>query len=231
MSKRCNCIPKIVAVDERSTVPIRVAAVDNQPIFRAGIRHILSSSREFEVVGEGATSQDALNVVRTLNPEVMLLDASLPGGDIATLHSVAPYADRTAIILLSNIGSEQLIAKAFQAGARGFVRRAMPAQLLVDVVRKVHSGQMYMEPVFAHVLLSEKFDQESEEERMLQSLTAREEEILRMVATGHTNNEIARAFNLAEKTVKHHVTNILQKLGVRNRVEATLIARTVHVDG
>ncbi len=155
----------------------------------------------------------------------MLLDADLPGGDIATLHSMAPYADKVGIILLSNFGSEQQITKAFQAGARGFVRRAMPSQLLVDVVRNVHSGQMYMEPAFASVLLSKKFERESEEERMLQSLTAREEKILRRVAAGHTNKEIARAFSIAEKTVKHHMTNILQKLGARNRVEAALIAR------
>ena len=206
-------------------MPIRVAAVDSQPIYRAGLRHILSNSEEFELVGEGATGQDALDFARTLDPQVMLLAADLSSGDAGTFRSLAPYADKVALILLSNLGNEQVITRAFKAGVRGFVQRGMSSQILVDVVRNVHRGQMYMEPAFASMLLSQKFDDSSSPGRLLSSLTAREEKILRGVAAGRTNKEIARVFSIAEKTVKHHMTNILQKLGARNRVEAALIAR------
>jgi DNA-binding NarL/FixJ family response regulator len=189
------------------------------------LRHILSRANDCEVVGDGATSQDALLLIKTVNPHVMLLDADLPGGDISTLHQLAPYKSEVAIILLSNLGDEERITRGFKAGARGFVRRATTEDLLFQAVRSVHQGRMFMEPEFASILLSNKFSQVEDDDLILQSLTAREEKVLRKVAQGLTNKEIARTFQIAEKTVKHHMTKILQKLTARNRVDAAMIAR------
>lgn len=186
---------------------------------------MLSGARNIEFVGDGSTREDALHLISTVQPQVILLDAELPNGNLATLHSLAPHAGGIAIILLLTVVDESRIKKAFQAGARGILRRTVKLHQLIEVVQHVHNGQTYIEPTFASMLLSQKLNKQDANGALLQSLTAREAKILREVTAGQTNKEIARSFDIAEKTVKHHMTNILQKLGARNRVEAALIAR------
>ncbi|MGI9422872.1 MAG: LuxR C-terminal-related transcriptional regulator [Hyphomicrobiaceae bacterium] len=206
-------------------MPIRVAIVEDQSVYRAGLCHIISSSNACELVGEGSNREDALRLASERSPEVMLLDGEMPGGSIDILRTVTTKARNMRTVLLSNSGNEKALTEAFQAGARGYVDRSVKRDQLIDIVGSVHRGQMYMEPSLASLLLTNKFDRISTKDTLLASLTVREEKILKEVARGQTNKEIARAQGLAEKTVKHYMTSILQKLQARNRVEAALIAR------
>ena len=204
---------------------VTIAIFDEQPIYRLGLAQVLASSNRYTVLAEGNSSDDAVRVASEIKPNVMLLDAQLPGGGIRTLECLSQAARDTRAIVMTSIESEHHLNASFQAGARGYVCKDVKADQLLDIVDTVHRGKMYMEPTFAGSMMANRFKEDVKDDVMLCPLTAREEQVLRDVAKGCTNKEIARNCDLAEKTVKHHMTSILGKLRARNRVEAAMFAR------
>jgi len=211
-----------------STEPIRVVIVDDHPLFREGVATTLASYPDVEVVGEGCSADEALRLARDLLPDVLLLDISMPGGGVNAARDIAAAYPVIRIVMLTVSEHEEDVLRSLKAGARGYILKGVTARDLVGIVRAVHSGESYVTPALAASLLADFRDEGSDASNSggpLDELTVRERQILELLATGRSNKEIARSLDLAEKTVKHYVTNILEKLQVRNRVEAAVLAQ------
>lgn len=203
---------------------IRVAVVDDHPIFREGVAHTIRSSPAFEMVGEGACADDALRIARTDLPDVVLLDVSMPGGGIEAARAIAASCPVVKVIMLTVSESEEHVAQALEAGAHGYILKGASGSELISTVQSVSRGESYVSPGLAARLLAVSSRKMRQRTKLADTvdLTKREEQILDHVARGLTNKEIAIAFSISEKTVKHYMTNVMQKLQVRNRVEAVL---------
>jgi two-component system nitrate/nitrite response regulator NarL len=203
---------------------IRVAVVDDHPLFREGVAHTLRSSKMVEVVAEGASSDDALRIAKSYSPDIMLLDVSMPGGGIEAARAISRTCPDVKMIMLTVSESEEHVSQALEAGALGYVLKGTSGLELVATTSAIYRGESYVSPGLAARLLAQSKRQSHavEDESCLPELTKREEQILDNVGRGLTNKEIARGLNISEKTVKHYMTNIMQKLQVRNRVEAVL---------
>ncbi|WP_207905909.1 response regulator [Aestuariirhabdus litorea] len=205
--------------------PIRLALADDHPLYREGVAKTIADQADFDVVGQGTTAEEAVQLAQQLLPDLMLLDISMPGSGIEAARQIAASCPVVKIVMLTVSEQDDDVMAALKAGARGYVLKGIGGAELVEVLRKVHSGDSYVSPSLAARLLSEMnagADQAPGRDP-LSELTAREEQILRLVAQGLSNKEVGLQLELQEKTVKHYMTNILQKLQVRNRVEATLI--------
>ncbi len=200
---------------------IRVAVVDDHPLFREGVVHMLKGVDGIEVVAEGATAADAVRIAQERAPNVMLLDVSIAGGGIEAARNVACASPDTQVIMLTVSEDEEHVASALRAGVRGYILKGSNGSELVRVVQAIASGNSYVAPNLAARLLARKKERTDIDED-LDDLTAREAEVVAFIRRGMSNKEIARAFNCTERTVKHHMTNIMQKLNVRNRVQVAL---------
>lgn len=207
---------------------LRAAIVDDHPLFREGVAHTLGAQPDIEVVGQGATARDAVAIAAGDHPDVLLLDVSMPGGGIHAVQEIAAASPLVRVVMLTVSENEEDVTAALRAGARGYVLKGVPARQLVDILRSVAAGEVYVTPSLAASLLYELSAGSPAKSvpNPLDDLTERERQILERVAVADSNKEIATHLHLSEKTVKHHVTNILQKLQARNRVEAALLART-----
>lgn len=203
--------------------PIRIVIADDHPLFREGVLHSLASEADLAVVGEAQTGEDALRLAIDLVPDVVLLDVGMPGwGGIATTEKLSQACPATKVVMLTVFDDDDTLLAAFKAGARGYVLKGLPARDLAQIVRRVAAGEVYVSPSLAAGLLREMTGKRPQDP--LSELSEREREILGLVAEGLTNREIGERVHLAEKTIKHHMTNILGKLRVRSRVEAALLA-------
>jgi two-component system, NarL family, nitrate/nitrite response regulator NarL len=202
---------------------IRVLVVDDHPLFRQGVVHSLNTDPGLSVVGETASGQEALQLARELLPDVVLLDISMPGWNgLVTAEKITIACPATTIVMLTVSEDKDKLFAAFKAGARAYVLKGVSARELVNVVRTAASGEVYVSPSLAAEMLVSLTQGQAPDP--LQELTAREREILGLIGAGLTNREIGERIFLSEKTIKHYVTNILQKLQVRSRVEAALLA-------
>ena len=202
---------------------IRIAVVDDHPLFREGTVIVLTNANGIEVVGEGATATDAVAIAREHLPDVMLLDLHLPGGGIEAAADIARTCPNVRTIILTASEDEQHVTSALQAGARGYMLKGSTGHEVVEAVRAVVRGESYVAPGLAARLLVDRgnrIEVTADDDR--RDLSSREEEIFALVAQGRSNKEVARSLKCTERTVKHHMTNIMQKLNVRNRVEAVL---------
>ena len=206
---------------------IRVAIIDDHPLFREGVAASLANTVVIEVVGQGGDADQAIQISQDLLPDVLLLDISLPGGGIEATREIARLCPYIKVIMLTASENEQHVSSALEAGARGYILKGIGASELVRTIQAIHQGESYVTPQLAARLLSmmKKPAAAPSGEADLPALTKREEQILDGVAEGKTNKEIARILNISEKTVKHYMTNIMHKLQVRNRVEAALIVK------
>ena len=205
---------------------IRIAVIDDHPMFREGAVQTLTCTEGIEVVGEGATAADALKVAEELRPDVMLLDISLPGGGVEAAASIARACPSVRAVMLTASESELDVASALQAGARGYILKGSSGAEVVETVRAIFKGESYVAPSLAARLLIQMGKRnEVVANKPVSDLTAREDEILALVSSGMTNKEIANRLRLTERTVKHHMTSIMRKSNVRNRVEAMLMFR------
>jgi two-component system nitrate/nitrite response regulator NarL len=206
-----------------ATESISILVVDDHPLFRQGVVHSLQAEPDFRVVGETASGEEALALARTLLPDIVLLDISMAGRNgIVTAEKIAMACPATAIVMLTVSDDKDKLLSAFKAGARGYVLKGVSAKELAQVVRSTLAGEVYVSPSLAAEMLVSLTHAPAPDP--LQELTDREREILGLIGTGLTNKEIGARIFLSEKTVKHYVTNILQKLQVRSRVEAALVA-------
>jgi len=207
---------------------IRVVVADDHPIFRDGLARSLADAEDIEVVGQAADGEAALRVVQELRPDVVLLDISMPkGGGIGALSQImaAPNPPRVAMLTASEADDDLMAA--LKLGALGYILKGIGAEELVELVRELHAGRSYVSPGLAGRLLVAMRRREpvAREHNPIDELSRREEDILKLVAQGKSNREVGEALDLQEKTVKHYMTSILQKLQVRNRVEAAMLAR------
>jgi len=202
---------------------INVLVVDDHPLFRQGVVHSLGSEPDLTIVGEAASGEEALKLARELLPDVVLLDISMPGWNgLVTAERISTACPATSIVVLTVSEDKDKLLAAFKAGARAYVLKGVAAQELANVVRAAALGDVYVSPSLAAEMLVSLTHGHAPD--ALQELTEREREILRRIGKGLTNREIGAQLFLSEKTIKHYVTNILQKLQVRSRVEAALIA-------
>jgi two-component system, NarL family, nitrate/nitrite response regulator NarL len=202
---------------------INILVVDDHPLFRQGVVSSLATVDDFKVVGEASSGEEALDLALALLPDIVLLDVSMAGwSGIVTAEKMAMACPATAIVMLTGSDDKDKLLAAFKAGARGYVLKGVSAKELASVVRSAVAGEVYVSPSIAAEMLVSLTQGSAPDP--LQELTAREREILTLIGTGLTNREIGERIFLSEKTVKHYVTNILQKLQVRSRVEAALVA-------
>jgi DNA-binding NarL/FixJ family response regulator len=199
---------------------IRVAVADDHPMFRAGVLASLREVEDLEIVGEAGDASGALALARAELPDVIILDIAMPGGGLSAAREIAAACPATRIVMLTVSEDEDDLLAAVKAGASGYVLKGAGAGELVRVIRSVHAGEVYVAPALAWGMLREL---RSPRTSPYDELTEREREVLELVAEGLSNQEIGDRLGLAEKTIKHYMTNILGKLQVRSRVEAALL--------
>lgn len=204
---------------------IKVAIIDKQPIFRHGLLNLFAQSSKFQTIAEGNSQEDAVRIARNVAPDIILLDSNLTGESAETVEAIGLSCSIARTIVLTHAESEVGLTNSFKAGAKAYVSKTISGDHLIDIVDSVHNGDMYVEPRFASRLMASRFNGHQRSKSLVETLTAREEQVLASLVDGMTNKEIARQFSLAEKTIKHHMTSILQKLQARNRVEAAMIGR------
>lgn len=208
---------------------LRVVIVDDHALFREGLAGILGAEADIEVIGQGGTAQEAVRLVNELLPEIIMLDIDMPGGGLEAARVIANESPVTKIVILTASEADDHLIAALKIGARAFILKGVAARELLRILRAVAAGESYVPPALAASLLLEihepKKPGHKEAGDLLQDLTERERDILQYLAKGLSNKEIGEKLFLSEKTVKHYMTNILQKLQVRNRVEAALMAQ------
>lgn len=205
------------------TEAIRILVVDDHPLFREGVVHSLAAQADLAVVGQAASGEEALRLAQELLPDVVLLDIAMPGwGGLATAEKLATACPATKVVMLTVAEDEDKLLAAFSVGVRGYVLKGVSARDLGSVVRSVEQGEVYVSPSLAAGILVALTHGRPVDP--LGELTERERDILKLVGQGLTNREIGEHIHLSEKTIKHYITNILQKLQVRSRVEAALLA-------
>ena len=208
---------------------IRVVVVDDQPVVRAGFQTILDAHPDITVVGEAADGREALDLVRRIRPDVVLMDVRMPGMDgiTATSHIVALDPPRPAVLMLTTFDLDEHVYDALRAGASGFLLKDVTRHELAAGVRAVAAGDALLAPSVTRTLISE-FARRPAMDRpapsRLDPLTDREREVLALVARGRTNREIATELVVGEATVKTHIGHLLSKLGLRDRVQAVILA-------
>ena len=206
---------------------IRVVVVDDHPLLREGVARSLEDSGRFTVAGQGGSAEEAVRLARDLGPDLVLLDLSMPGGGLAALREIATEAPAAKVVVLTVSEADDDLMQALKDGAKGYVLKGVGSAALVEILTGVAVGESYVSPSLAARILSEIRGREPDRpaDDPLASLTPREDDILRLVAKGLSNKQVAIELDLQEKTVKHHMTRILSKLQVRNRTEAAILMR------
>jgi len=206
---------------------IKIAVVDDHPLFREGVMRSLGEIENFEMVGEGGSKDDAVQIVREMCPDVMLMDISMPGNGLEALTEALEHCPEMKIVMLTVSEASEDIAKALRLGAKGYVLKGVGSRGLAEVVETVASGESYVSPALSARLIAGLSSPDADELKPdpIAELTDREQEVLNLVASGLSNKRVARELDLHEKTVKHHMTRILSKLKVTNRTEAALALR------
>lgn len=203
---------------------IRLLIADDHPLFRNGVAQSFTVEDDIELVGQAGTGEEAIRLVGEMMPDVLLMDLAMPGmGGIAAAQRISASWPVVRIIMLTVSEDQDDLMAALKAGARGYVLKGVSARTLLHAVRSVAEGDVYISPNLAGSILFEMTS--TQQPDPLSSLTEREQEILVLVGEGLTNREIGDRLFLAEKTVKHYMTNVLQKLQVRSRVEAALLSQ------
>ncbi|OLC51965.1 MAG: hypothetical protein AUH43_01205 [Acidobacteria bacterium 13_1_40CM_65_14] len=198
---------------------IRVLIVDDHPIVREGVSAVLERERDIEVVGTAGTTDEGLRLAATLHPDVVLLDLKLPGAEAG--ESVTTFVRQSpGVVVFTAYDADDDVFRAIRDGARGYLLKGSAAADIVDAIRQVHAGNSYLSPRVAAKLVSDVAHPRSRGGL----LSARERGVLRLVAAGLSNRQIAETLSLSERTIKFHVTAILNKLGADNRAQAVALA-------
>ena len=206
---------------------IRIVVADDHPLYREGVARSLADDAAFAVVGQAADADAAVELVQRASPDIVLLDLSMPaGGGISALRLIMSLPVTPKVAMLTVSEEDDDVMQALKACAVGYILKGVGSRELVSIVKDVARGQSYVSPALAARILNAMREGGARRaENPLDDLSKREEDILKLVAEGKSNKEVGRALDLQEKTVKHYMTTILQKLHVRNRVEAAVMAR------
>jgi DNA-binding NarL/FixJ family response regulator len=211
--------------------PIRVLIVDDHALFRRGLEMVLAEEPDIELVGEASDGAEAVAKAGEALPDVVLMDIRMPkSSGIEACRAMKEVAPSAKIVMLTISDEEEDLFEAIRAGASGYLLKDIPYDEVADVVRAVHGGQSLINPSMAAKLLTEfaalakRDGEERAQEVPAPKLTDREMEVLRLVARGMNNRDIAKELFISENTVKNHVRNILEKLQIHSRMEAVMIA-------
>ena len=203
---------------------VRVFLLDDHEIVRRGVKELLEAEGDLEVVGEAGTAAEALARIPPTRPDVAVLDVRLPDGDgVQVCREIRSAHPEIQCLMLTSFADDEALFQAIMAGASGYVLKQIKGADVVEAVRSVAAGRSLLDPsVTARVL--ERLRKGSEEDELLARLSPQERNILRLIADGLTNRQIAEQVHLAEKTVKNYVSNLLAKLGMERRTQAAVYA-------
>ncbi len=204
---------------------IRIAIIDDHPMFRAGVAQSLLEAGGFEIVAQGSTRDDALQVVGDHSPDILLLDISIPGGGLEGLNAILGQHPRQKIVMLTVSESGGDVTRAMRSGAQGYVLKGVEAGPLARILESIAAGERYVSPALSARLLSDGGTGQANGGSPIDALDERQRRILDFVSAGLSNKEIAIELDLQEKTIKHQMTRIFSKLAVSNRTEAAMVFR------
>lgn len=214
---------------------IRILLVDDQTLFREGLQTLLSVHDDLEVVGEASNGQEAIEAVGKLSPDVVLMDLRMPVlNGVAATRQITEATPQSRVIVLTTFDDDDYVFDGLRAGAVGYLLKDVPSAKLVEAIRAAARGESFLQPSVAAKVVAE-FSRMSglytadPQQTLVEPLSERELEILGVLATGASNREIANTLFITEGTVKNHVTNILGKLGVRDRMQAALKAKELGI--
>ena len=212
----------------RQTDTISVLLVDDHALIREGLRQLFALEDGIRVVGEAVDGSEALRTIQRLKPDVVLMDVHIPGVDgIAVTRQIVHDFPEVAVIMLTMYSDQQRILQAMKSGARGYLLKSVSIREVAQAIRTVHGGGMLVEPDMASVIVNELrrlSEQTKGGQRLLDLLTEKELEIVRYIATGMSNKEIADHLAYSEKTVKNYLSIIFHKLNIRDRTQAAILA-------
>lgn len=199
---------------------IKILIVDDHAMFRTGIKSFLQLNSEFDVVGEAETGQEALQKVKELKPDIVIMDIAMPGMDgLSTTRLIKETGTEVKVLLLTQHENREYVIPALKIGASGYILKRAAADELVTAIKHIYSGKSYLDPYVTDVVVQDYRFKKDGLEDDYDSLTSREKEILIYLTKGCTNREIAQALCISAKTVDFHRTNIMRKLGIKNRIE------------
>ena len=210
---------------------IRILLVDDQAIIRQGLRSMLESNPDMEVIGEAENGQRAIEQIPALQPDVVLMDIRMPVMDgVAATQAIAQHYPQTRVLVLTTFDDDEYVAQSMRLGAKGYLLKDTEPEELALAIRSVHRGHTQLGPgLFEKAIapISTPAQQPIEPPPEFAQLTHREREVLRLIASGANNREIAQALYLSENTVKNYVTSILSRLNLRDRTQAALLAHSL----
>jgi len=202
-----------------------ILIVDDHEVVRNGIRSYLEKISDFQVVGEGASGEEALSMVGELIPDIVLLDLIMPGLDgIETTRRIRQISPRTKVVVLTSYHEDVHIFPALKAGAISYILKDMKMEKLVDVLHRAVQGEVTLHPRVASRVLQNIRGENIDDQPLFTELTDRETDVLKLIASGMTNSQIAEKLVISENTVKGHVSNILSKLHLADRTQAAVYA-------
>jgi two-component system response regulator NreC len=210
---------------------IRILIADDHAVLRAGLKMLIENQPDMTVVGEAGDGEATLALVRALQPDVLLLDVTMPGKDgLAVLRAMGQVSPKTRTLLLTMHEEDAILRAALAAGAAGYVLKRTVETLFLEAVRAVMRGETFLDPALSPLLIRSYLNQppqenEPQQEALPDGLTAREVEVLRLVARGYTNREIAESLVISIKTVESHKAHLAAKLGLKSRAEILRYAR------
>jgi len=201
---------------------ITIYLADDHPVVRDGLRAILETQPDFAVIGESGTGEDTVAQVKALRPDVLLLDLEMPNMDgVDVLRRINAETENTRVLVFTAYDSDERILAAVQVGVQGYLLKGSPREQIFDAIRVVHGGGSLLQPAVASKLLKQV---QGGSDRSAGGLTPREIDVLRRLAQGQANKQIAAQLGITERTVKFHVSSIFRKLDASNRTEAVTIA-------
>ena len=210
---------------------IRVFLCDDHNLFRQGMRKLLELERDIQIVGEAGNGREMLDMLKKTGPDIILMDINMPEIDgIATTYKIKKILPSADVVILTVYEDEPHIFEAIKAGAMGYLLKDVSIEEAIEAIYKVYKGEALLQPMIAAKVLKEfaMLDKRKikEGDRFYNDLTEREKEILRLIALGGSNKEIAQKLDISEKTVKNHISSIFQTLHVNNRTQAALYVLT-----
>ena len=224
-------------MDEAATPRVRIVLADDHQMFRDAVRRLLDAEPDLVVVGEASDGEEAVALTLQYEPDILLLDVAMPHGNgMQVLQHIAAASKATRIIMVTGAVEENELRQALRLGARGFVLKESGAEQLLESIRVVHGGEYFVgRECMADLVSAVRSRGVAIEGKVLPrkadfGLTTRERQIVSAVVNAYQNKEIAAKFAISEKTVKHHLTNIFNKVGVSNRLELALFAVHHHLD-
>lgn len=203
---------------------INLLLVDDQDLIRRGLKALLTTDPELEVVGEAKNGQEAVLLVATLKPHIVLMDVRMPVMDgVAGTREICQQFPATKVLMLTTFEDQEYVTQALQAGASGYLLKDTPFEELTQAIHLIHKGYTQVGPGLATKALSQAYAVAfPENSEIWTDLSDREKEIIRLIAQGYNNREIAQLLHIAEKTVKNYITNILSQLNLRDRTQLAI---------